>query len=176
MTSKRALFIGRFQPFHKGHLSVIEAIEREEDIGELYIGIGSAQHTNQPKNPFSASERRDMVVSSLNLKKPYKVFEVPDRNDDTIWFDYLMEQCAPFHTIYTGNPRVANIFFPLGYEVRLPNESYKVCATHVRSLMANEGAWQEYLPAGTIEVLTRINGPTRVKDIFSSIVQQGAVV
>ncbi|MEM2947357.1 MAG: adenylyltransferase/cytidyltransferase family protein, partial [Candidatus Bathyarchaeia archaeon] len=37
---KRGLFVGRFQPFHKGHLSVIEDILKEVD--ELVIVVGSA--------------------------------------------------------------------------------------------------------------------------------------
>ena len=44
----RAFYIGRFQPFHKGHLKVISQIAREVD--ELVIGIGSAHepHAGEP--------------------------------------------------------------------------------------------------------------------------------
>ena len=41
MNMKRAFYIGRFQPFHLGHYSVITSIA--EEVDELIIGIGSAQ-------------------------------------------------------------------------------------------------------------------------------------
>src|SRR3970040_1541422 len=51
----RALWIGRFQPFHLGHLSMAKRILAEVD--ELVIGIGSAQYSHTPENPFTAGER-----------------------------------------------------------------------------------------------------------------------
>ncbi|HDH28034.1 MAG TPA: nicotinamide-nucleotide adenylyltransferase, partial [Euryarchaeota archaeon] len=51
----RALLIGRFQPFHKGHLAVIKKILSEAD--ELIIVVGSSQHRGAVENPFSADER-----------------------------------------------------------------------------------------------------------------------
>ena len=55
----RALLIGRFQPFHKGHLAVIKKILGEAD--ELIIVVGSSQHRDVVENPFSAEERVEMI-------------------------------------------------------------------------------------------------------------------
>ena len=38
---KRGLYVGRFQPFHLGHLGAVKSIL--EDVEELVIVIGSAQ-------------------------------------------------------------------------------------------------------------------------------------
>ena len=38
---KRGFYIGRFQPYHNGHQSVLEHIAGKVD--EIIIGIGSAQ-------------------------------------------------------------------------------------------------------------------------------------
>ena len=40
MNGKRGLLIGRMQPVHKGHISVIN--ETLKEVDELIIGIGSA--------------------------------------------------------------------------------------------------------------------------------------
>jgi nicotinamide-nucleotide adenylyltransferase len=40
---RRGLLIGRFQPFHIGHLKAIEQATSEND--EVIIGIGSAQYS-----------------------------------------------------------------------------------------------------------------------------------
>ncbi|MFB0514560.1 MAG: adenylyltransferase/cytidyltransferase family protein, partial [Candidatus Bathyarchaeia archaeon] len=39
---KRGLFVGRFQPIHKGHVKAISDILKQVD--ELVIVIGSAQY------------------------------------------------------------------------------------------------------------------------------------
>ena len=43
----RALFIGRFQPFHNAHLADIKKILKEND--EVLIAIGSSQEKTQKK-------------------------------------------------------------------------------------------------------------------------------
>ena len=48
---KIGLYIGRFQPFHKGHLNVVE--EALNHCDKLIIAIGSAQEFGTEKNPFS---------------------------------------------------------------------------------------------------------------------------
>jgi len=53
------LFIGRFQPFHLGHLSDIKDALKEVD--ELVIAIGSSQHSGTKENPFSTEERIKMI-------------------------------------------------------------------------------------------------------------------
>ena len=52
---KKGLILGRFQPFHYGHLNLIKKIV-EMSIKPL-ICVGSAQYSHTPKNPFSIDER-----------------------------------------------------------------------------------------------------------------------
>ena len=49
------LYIGRFQPFHKGHKSIVESALKQCD--RLIIGIGSSQETRTKRNTFSYEER-----------------------------------------------------------------------------------------------------------------------
>ena len=56
---KRGLFLGRFQPFHLGHLDVIKQALKMVD--ELVIVIGSAQYSHTFENPFTDSEREEMI-------------------------------------------------------------------------------------------------------------------
>ena len=58
------LLIGRFQPFHLGHLdAVLFGLSRTEN---LFICIGSSNKSNESRNPFSAKERREMITSSID--------------------------------------------------------------------------------------------------------------
>ena len=61
------LFIGRFQPFHVGHLHNIR-------YGLLFtqkiiVLIGSSFRAPSIKNPFSYEERRDMILSDLQASE-----------------------------------------------------------------------------------------------------------
>ena len=63
----RGLFVGRFQPFHLGHLDAIEAtLERVE---ELIIVVGSGEYSHSDKNPFTAGERVEMIRAALKEAK-----------------------------------------------------------------------------------------------------------
>lgn len=60
---KVAVLIGRFQPFHQGHLAnVLQAINIADKIQIL---VGSSFQPRTPKNPFKFSERKEMIMNSL---------------------------------------------------------------------------------------------------------------
>jgi nicotinamide-nucleotide adenylyltransferase len=61
---KRGLYVGRFQPFHNGHLDAIKYALNSVD--ELVIVIGSAQYSHHSHNPFTAGERLTMVRRALD--------------------------------------------------------------------------------------------------------------
>lgn len=64
------LLIGRFQPFHMGHLSAVKfALSQVE---KLWIGIGSSNKSHEKRNPFTADERKEMILSSLDPKTDRK--------------------------------------------------------------------------------------------------------
>ena len=59
----KSLFIGRFQPFHKGHQLIIKKIKN--NFEKINIGIGSSQYHHTITNPFTSDERKLMIKKSL---------------------------------------------------------------------------------------------------------------
>jgi len=59
-----AVFIGRFEPFHNGHLDAARKALKIAD--RLLFIIGSANLAKSSKNPFRAAERRLMIEDSLH--------------------------------------------------------------------------------------------------------------
>ena len=57
------VFIGRFQPFHKGHLAVIEAGLEQAD--QLIVLCGSAHQARSVRNPWTVAEREAMNRTAM---------------------------------------------------------------------------------------------------------------
>lgn len=92
-----ALFIGRFQPFHKGHLySLKKALELAEKV---IIGIGSSNKSDE-NNPWSYEEREEMVECVLKVEelrgKVVAVVAVPDNPSDEVWAEELVSLVSEF--------------------------------------------------------------------------------
>lgn len=61
-----SIFIGRFQPFHKGHLSVVKEALKVSD--ELLIIIGSHNKASDIRNPMTSWERESIILESIPSK------------------------------------------------------------------------------------------------------------
>src|SRR5438128_7695089 len=81
--SGRAFFIGRFQPFHRGHLATVKRILESND--EIIVGIGSAQYSHTGENPFTAGERYEMIKRALHAQgiHTYPIVPPPDTHVHT---------------------------------------------------------------------------------------------
>ena len=81
------LFIGRFQPFHKGHLEAAKFALGSVDL--LVIVVGSAQKSHEARNPFTAGERISMIRAALDEakidSKRALLIPVPDVDVHSLW-------------------------------------------------------------------------------------------
>lgn len=58
-----SVFIGRFQPFHKGHLhNILEALQHSKF---LVVNVGSSHSSSNIKNPFSYEFRKKLITLDL---------------------------------------------------------------------------------------------------------------
>ena len=168
----RALIIGRFQPFHKGHLELAKHILKECD--ELVIAIASAQFNYIEKDPFTAGERIWMIHEALmegriDLAKCYVATVVNDENNAK-WIGHLRSFLPPFDVVYTGNAYVAMLMKDSGIKVRdvkfYDKEKYN--ATRIRQLMLDGKNWQELVPRSVAQIIKKIDGIRRIKVISKS--------
>jgi bifunctional NMN adenylyltransferase/nudix hydrolase len=80
-----AVYIGRFQPFHLGHLSLLQ--QALSLAAEVVVVIGSAHQARTPRNPFTWQERARMIELALPAEDAARVHFLPvrDHYDDTRW-------------------------------------------------------------------------------------------
>lgn len=84
--SDLGVFIGRFQPFHRGHLKVIhQALAQAHHVLVVIGSAGAARRADLI--PFTAEERRDMIVASLteSERRRVTISAIPDLSDLGAW-------------------------------------------------------------------------------------------
>lgn len=74
--SDKTVFLGRFQPMHRGHKQVIEDHMSEENFA---VVIGSAGKKREEKNPLNAEEREELIKSCF---PDVEILHLKDRDED----------------------------------------------------------------------------------------------
>ncbi len=164
--------MGRFQPFHLGHLDLVKQILSECD--EVVIAITSSQFNYLEKDPFTASERIEMIYQALKEDGVdlSRCFIIPIENQFNIatWTSYLKSTLPQFDKVYSGNEYVSMLLADTGIQVIKPKflERERYNATRIRNLMIEDQNWQSFVPPIVANVIKKINGINRLKTISKS--------
>lgn len=161
------LLIGRFQPFHLGHLHAIKYAL--ETVDNLWIGIGSSNRPLEEKNPFSIDERREMIESSLDdsLFKKIRIFEIPDLNDHKKWADNIKTIVPAFGIVFTNDEMTSHIYSRAGMAVSpIPFENRDfLSGTSIRQRIIADKSWESYVPDGTKNIIIKSGAQDRLKSL-----------
>jgi len=164
-----AVFIGRFQPFHKGHLEAVKWILK--DYGRVIIVIGSVKESLTDKNPFTFYEREEMIEKTF-LKsgiKNYEIFGVPDMPNDAEWAKKVLE-IVKFDkneaVLFSENEWTRKSFEEIG--VKILNHPFffdELHAMEIRKKINEGGDWKNLVPKEVFDYLKAI----KVEDRFNFI-------
>lgn len=108
--TKTAVFLGRFQPFHIGHMSIVDRIF-QQDFKRLLLIIGSADKFGTDENPWNVQEREEIIRASipLELQEKIDITSLADVPDDDVWCENLKSLLPSEVTLFTGNDWVRDI-------------------------------------------------------------------
>ena len=157
--------IGRFQPFHLGHLEAIKfALAKVE---HLHVGIGSSNKSHEERNPFTADERKKMILSSID-DELQKNLSIHDVNDHSKW-THLVDQIIPeYDVVFSNDDFTHELYGKRGksiISVELKSRS-DLSGTNIRNLILTDQNWKQFLPSGTVDVLSEID-PKKRCQIFN---------
>ncbi len=156
--SGRAFFIGRFQPFHRGHLAMAKRILETND--EIIVGIGSAQYSHTGENPFTAGERYEMIKRALDAEgiHNYHIVPIPDTHVHSVWVSHVMSLVPKFDVVYTNSDLVVRLFREHGLKVQSPPlvDRDRLSGTKVRESMLKGGDWESLVPSVVAEYIKEI--------------------
>ncbi|MCE4627911.1 MAG: nicotinamide-nucleotide adenylyltransferase [Desulfurococcales archaeon] len=166
---RRALIFGRFQPFHKGHLSIIKWA-LEEGYEEIVLLVGMASENYTPRNPFTAGERIEMIRLSaaderLDLTRIITAtIRTLETSIGSVY--YVLSYVPKVDTILTRNPVISKIFMDAGVGVREPPKFNRDFwrGERIRELMAKgDPRWMEAVTPTTAEYILSIGGIERLR-------------
>jgi len=169
---KRGLFVGRFQPFHLGHVGAVKDILKEVD--ELVIVIGSAQYSHNINNPFTAGERLTMVREALlEAKIDYLrvwIVPVPDMHLHMMWVSVVKGYTPSFDVVYSNEPLTRRLFVEAGCKVRAIrfHERKLYSSTEIRAKMLKDESWEKLVPKSVAAFIKEIDGVNRLRDLTKS--------
>jgi len=165
----RGLYVGRFQPFHIGHLDAIKDVLKK--IDELVIVIGSAQYSHTLNNPFTAGERLVMIRNALqeanvDLSKIW-IVPVPDVHLHMLWVSAVEGYTPKFKVLYSNEPLTRRLFMEAGYDVENIKlfERQMYSSTLVRERMLIGDSWSSLVPKSVAEFINKIDGVNRLRDL-----------
>ncbi|TXT56691.1 MAG: Nicotinamide-nucleotide adenylyltransferase [Candidatus Thorarchaeota archaeon] len=166
----RSLFVGRFQPVHKGHLFTIKQIlEKGED---LVIGVGSAQYSHTPDNPLTGGERvmlikRAILAEGLPIER-VDIIPIPDIHIHPLWVAHVKSLTPYFDKAYSHNPIVSSLLSDAGIQVDSTKllERSRYSASHIRDLIRwMKSDWEDLVPAAVVKMLKAYNIDKRIQRI-----------
>jgi nicotinamide-nucleotide adenylyltransferase len=163
----RGLLVGRFQPFHAGHLAVVREIRTARPADPLILGVGSAQESFTWKNPFTAGERLEMIHRALSEANLGGVLAlpIPDIHRHDLWVRYVESMVPKFDRVYTNNPLTRLLFDHARYAVEAPKlvDRAQLEGESIRRKLADDGEWRSLVPTDVAAYLTEIGAPARLK-------------
>lgn len=177
-------YIGRFQPFHLGHKSVID--KALELSNEVVVIVGSSYTSRSLRNPFTFEERKRMIQSCYPNNSKLKVLPVEDFTyNDEEWLNEV-QKLVQTRTSWYDNPKIGLIghskdsssyylkMFPQWKSEDAPN--YKnLSATEIRNSLLR-GVWDtQYLntrvPASSLREIKHI-----LQEVGESLFEEWRVV
>ena len=89
-----AIYIGRFEPVHSGHMALLQ--RALDSAPQVIVVIGSAWQARSPKNPFTWQEREAMLRAALPPADGARVQVLPVRDyyNEAVWVQAVRQGVA----------------------------------------------------------------------------------
>jgi nicotinamide-nucleotide adenylyltransferase len=161
------LLIGRFQPFHLGHLEALRFALSKVD--KLWVGLGSSNQPSQKNNPFSAEQRKEMILSSIDdfMKEKISIYFIPDLDNHIKWIEKIDTIVPKFDIIFSNDELTKHLYSKRSVEVTpIPFlKRGELSGTNIRDLIISDQKWDNLVPEGTKNFLEKTNAKEYLKNL-----------
>ncbi|HJJ21328.1 MAG: nicotinamide-nucleotide adenylyltransferase [Candidatus Nitrosopumilus limneticus] len=159
------LLIGRFQPFHLGHLEALQFALSKVD--KLWLGLGSSNKPIENTNPFSAEERKKMILSSIDdsMKNKITIYFIPDLDNHVKWIEKIDTIVPKYEIVFSNDSLIGSLYLKKAVKV-IPIPFLKrdqLSGTRIRDLIKTDQKWDDLVPFGSKLVLEMLDAKNRLK-------------
>jgi len=163
-----AIFIGRFQPFHRGHLWELERALEVAD--KVVVGIGSS-NVSDTNNPYSYEKRKLMIEKVIEsdtslYKSIVNIFPIPDTPSDSEWVRGVVSRIKYYvlggekgEVVVVGNNEWVNGLMEKGGYAVLRTGFFnrdELEGVKIRAMIAaGDERWRERVPRAVSAVLAQ---------------------
>jgi nicotinamide-nucleotide adenylyltransferase len=161
------LLIGRFQPFHLGHLEALHFALSKVD--NLWLGLGSSNKSIEKSNPFSAEERKKMILSSINdsMKNKITIYFIPDVDNHVKWIEKIDTIVPKFDIVFSNDTLTDHLYSKRTVKViSIPFLNRNTLSgTNIRNLITSNQKWENFVPEGTKNFLINFGVKEHLKNL-----------
>ena len=161
------LLIGRFQPFHLGHLEALQFALSKVD--KLWLGLGSSNKSPEKNNPFSAEERKEMIFSSIDesMKNRIEIYFIPDLDNHIKWIEKIDTIVPKFDIVFSNDELTKHLYSKRSVQViSIPFlKRDELSGTHIRDLIISDQKWEHLVPEGSKNFLKNTSANDRLKNL-----------
>jgi len=161
------LLIGRFQPFHLGHLEALRFALSKVD--KLWVGLGSSNKPVEKNNPFTAQQRKEMVLASIDdsMNEKISIYFIPDVDNHIRWIEKIDTIVPKFDIIFSNDDLTKHLYSKRNIQIFaipfLNRES--LSGTNIRNLIVNDQRWEDFVPDGTRNFLIKTGAKEFLKNL-----------
>ena len=159
------LLIGRFQPFHLGHLEALQFALSKVD--KLWLGLGSSNKPIERNNPFSAEERKQMILSSIDdsMKNKITIYFIPDVDNHVKWIKKIDTIVPKFDIVFSNDPLTNHLYSKRTVQIiSIPFlKRDQLSGTRIRNLIKSDQKWDDLVPSETKLILENLDLKNRLK-------------
>lgn len=161
------LLIGRFQPFHLGHLEALQFALSKVD--KLWVGLGSSNKPVEKNNPFTVEQRKEMILSSIDdsMKEKISIYFIPDLDNHMKWVEKIDTIVPKFDIIFSNDDLTKHLYSKRNIQVLsipfLNRES--LSGTNIRDLIISDQKWNNFVPDGTRNFLEKTGAKEHLKNL-----------
>lgn len=150
------IFPGKFQPFHEGHLMVVQGMMKA--CGNVTIVICDEKKPKSADAPFSVDERREMISAALLAKDimDANIVVVEDGAEDADWVTRVLTAAdePSDAVVWSGNEHVRSMCEAAGVATKKIVPVPGIDGAEIRRLMAaHDPNFRKHIPSGAIDVV-----------------------
>jgi len=161
------LLIGRFQPFHLGHLAALQFALSKVD--KLWLGLGSSNKPMEKTNPFTVEERQQMILSSIDdsIKNKISIYSIPDLDNHVKWIENIDTIVPDYQIVFSNDPMTEHLYSKRNVKVlSIPFlKRNQLSGTRIRNLIYNDQKWENFVPEGTKNFLLNTSAKDHLKNL-----------